>query len=83
MGQAPVGRSNGLSGLNTGQYAKVVTENVRKQPDFFCVICTMPFKDEDECCVLACNEQHVFHNPCLENWFKRAATCPVCRADAA
>ena len=40
------GRSGGLTGLKTGEYAKFATEEVRKQVDFSCVICCIDFKDD-------------------------------------
>ena len=76
-----MGRTNGLEGLKTGKFLSTVEESVRKQADFFCVICTEPFKDTEDVVALRCNEQHVFHNHCIESWFKRATSCPTCRSE--
>ena len=80
MNQNP-GRTGGLTGLKTGEYAKVATEEVRKLVDFNCVICCIDFKDDAGCCALPCGEKHVFHSECLKSWFNRAKSCPVCRTE--
>ena len=44
-----------------------------------CVICTQEYADpEEEVVVLPCG--HVFHEACIDTWFERRNSCPVCRA---
>lgn len=45
-------------------------------------MCTICLGEVDEDSVqLPCN--HVFHRSCLEQWFERRNTCPVCRVECA
>ena len=45
-------------------------------------MCTICLGEADEDSVqLPCN--HVFHRSCLERWFQRRNTCPVCRVECA
>jgi len=34
-----------------------------------CVICMCNFEHDDEVAELNCAEGHIFHSPCLEQWF--------------
>ena len=46
-----------------------------------CIICYMEYKDEDVVSKLGCNEKHVFHTSCIEEWIRQGKnSCPVCRA---
>lgn len=40
-----------------------------------CAICFHPLSEDHR--VLPCN--HVFHHACIESWFERSTTCPLCR----
>jgi hypothetical protein len=44
-------------------------------PDFVCIICTDVVKDART----ACEEGHVFCEPCITHWRSRANRCPTCR----
>lgn len=42
-----------------------------------CTICLEYFKNGDDIRKLKCN--HIFHENCIEEWFLKEITCPVCR----
>ena len=44
-----------------------------------CSICLEPFKINEEVIKLDCNEGHIFHFGCIENWIEVNITCPLCR----
>ncbi|CAJ1355393.1 unnamed protein product, partial [Effrenium voratum] len=45
-----------------------------------CPICLADFAAGDQIVVTPCTGQkHVFHRPCLANWFRSQQTCPLCR----
>ncbi|CDW87314.1 UNKNOWN [Stylonychia lemnae] len=46
-----------------------------------CAICLEPFNAEGEIIELSCNEGHVFHFKCLQDWAIRQQNCPLCRKD--
>ena len=43
-----------------------------------CVICMVPFQDQDDVIVLPCATNHRFHQSCIEHWLKEKNTCPLC-----
>ena len=45
--------------------------------DSTCVICIEEYKDNDNIRQLPC--QHVFHQKCIDSWFLKRQTCPICR----
>ncbi|THV07428.1 hypothetical protein K435DRAFT_643850, partial [Dendrothele bispora CBS 962.96] len=63
-----------IAGLDTAFFKDWVTEDCDKR----CPICLDDYKALDP--VLKLKEcSHWLHKPCLEQWLKGAATCPVCR----
>lgn len=51
-----------------------------------CPVCLGPFqkgilenKADEIARHLPC--QHLFHNECIKNWFKKKSVCPICRMD--
>jgi hypothetical protein len=42
-----------------------------------CAICLEPFIIDEEVKTLKC--EHTFHIECIEEWFERDKTCPICR----
>jgi hypothetical protein len=45
-----------------------------------CNICLMDFEEGEEHIVsLTCSNNHIFHKDCMEKWWKRKQTCPICR----
>mmetsp|Transcript_51134 Transcript_51134/g.121511 ORF Transcript_51134/g.121511 Transcript_51134/m.121511 type:complete len:523 (-) Transcript_51134:20-1588(-) len=44
-----------------------------------CCICSRIFDDTEE--IRRTNCSHVFHSECLQQWFMKSHTCPLCRKD--
>jgi hypothetical protein len=42
-----------------------------------CVICLEPFIIDEEVKTLKC--EHTFHIECIDDWFEKDKTCPICR----
>ena len=45
-------------------------------PDI-CAICLCDFEDNRAIYITKCN--HVYHVECIETWFKKKYTCPLCK----
>ena len=49
-----------------------------------CPICWSDFQRNDFVTTLHCNEQHVFHTECIEQWIRKGQnSCPLCRKQIA
>lgn len=45
-----------------------------------CPICWSDFKRREMVTTLICDEKHVFHTSCIEEWIRKGHnTCPLCR----
>ncbi|TNV71876.1 hypothetical protein FGO68_gene4156 [Halteria grandinella] len=44
-----------------------------------CIICLTDFQQGETVIRLKCNEQHQFHEECLQGWVLNNFTCPLCR----
>lgn len=44
-----------------------------------CMVCLSDFEGGEEVRRLPCG--HVFHAPCIEEWLKRCADCPICKTN--
>ena len=44
-----------------------------------CSICMVQFEEDEEATYLPC--EHHFHFSCIEEWFSRQNTCPICRSE--
>ena len=45
-----------------------------------CIICMMPFNEDDLITKLNCDGKHFYHTSCIEGWIKQGNNqCPVCR----
>ena len=42
-----------------------------------CVICLEKYQKKEKVITLRCN--HMFHQTCIEEWFKNGKSCPLCR----
>jgi hypothetical protein len=42
-----------------------------------CVVCLERFDESDRCVLLPC--AHLFHMDCIQAWFERTDTCPICK----
>ena len=52
-----------------------------EQTEEECIICYMEYTEDDMVTKLDCNEKHVFHASCIEEWIRQGKnSCPVCRA---
>lgn len=46
-----------------------------------CAICLSDLIEGDLVSTLPCNMKHSFHTFCLENWFEKNSSCPICRSN--
>jgi hypothetical protein len=44
-----------------------------------CSICQSNFELNNDLVKLKCNDDHIFHEICIHEWFKEHNTCPLCR----
>ena len=44
-----------------------------------CTICLCDFEVGEKVRVLPCDDGHIFHASCIEQWFQTNSVCPVCR----
>ncbi|TYZ64264.1 hypothetical protein PybrP1_003129 [[Pythium] brassicae (nom. inval.)] len=44
-----------------------------------CPICLIEFEDDEDVRNLPC--RHIFHVPCIDEWFRRNTSCPMCKSD--
>ncbi|KAF5353959.1 hypothetical protein D9756_007030 [Leucocoprinus leucothites] len=65
-----------LKKLKKGKFKEWAKEGAESR----CPICLEDYEMEDDV-LKSGNCPHWMHKPCLETWFKRANTCPVCRVD--
>ena len=69
--------NNGLTEEQLDKIKKVYwTENMKIDT---CIICYCEFNKKDEIYQLKCNDKHCFHTSCLNIWFEKKNTCPICR----
>mmetsp|Transcript_41828 Transcript_41828/g.75943 ORF Transcript_41828/g.75943 Transcript_41828/m.75943 type:complete len:450 (+) Transcript_41828:102-1451(+) len=59
------------------QVVPYCVEDFQEHPE--CCICSRSFDDEEEIRRTLCG--HVFHSDCLQRWFVKSHTCPLCRKD--
>jgi len=52
-----------------------VENNLESQSE--CVICLQNFEDSNEVYKLTCG--HIYHKSCLDTWFTRQNSCPMCK----
>mmetsp|Transcript_115873 Transcript_115873/g.327891 ORF Transcript_115873/g.327891 Transcript_115873/m.327891 type:complete len:373 (-) Transcript_115873:204-1322(-) len=48
-----------------------------------CMVCLATFGDGEELRRLSCGANHLFHVSCIDEWLKRASSCPICKQPAA
>ena len=69
--------NNGLTTEQLEQITKIYWTNDIKIDT--CIICFCQFNNNDQIYQLKCNDQHCFHTSCLDIWFEKKNTCPICR----
>ena len=57
------------------KYCKKNEKGEFEQPT--CSVCLFDIKMEEETILVPCG--HLYHSPCILDWFKQNNTCPVCR----
>lgn len=65
-------------GKNTKQFTNL-TEKAKTQSS--CCICMEDFKETSEISELNCDERHIFHTTCLQEWMKQNLICPLCKTE--
>ena len=56
------------------------TESERtKESSKTCAICLCEFEVGENVCALPCDDGHIFHTKCIEQWLETNSMCPVCR----
>lgn len=56
------------------------SENEKSSPDACeCSICLMDIQEGNICRVLPDPCGHIFHQSCIDEWFKQSAACPLCK----
>ena len=62
----------------TRLYIQTIHSPLHKQ-DFCCAICLGDETDDGIIKTLLCN--HTYHQECIEEWFEKEQSCPLCRTD--
>ena len=47
--------------------------------DSFCPICLVTYSLDDYVSILPCDGNHSFHTQCIQLWFDKSNTCPLCK----
>ena len=50
-----------------------------KESSKTCAICLCEFEVGEKVCALPCDDSHIFHTKCIEQWLETNSVCPVCR----
>ena len=50
-----------------------------KESSKTCAICLCEFEVGEKVCALPCDDGHIFHTKCIEQWLDTNRVCPVCR----
>jgi hypothetical protein len=69
--------NNGLTENDLQKLEKIKWTNDNESS--LCSICIQNYEINDELYILPCNKIHTFHIDCLNKWFKKNNTCPICR----
>ena len=49
--------------------------------DKSCIICFEEYDSQSKDLIYKLKCKHIFHKDCLDTWFKKNPTCPLCRTD--
>merc|ERR1712224_282774 len=63
--------------LNTSEVN--INEEEQNGEHNICAICFMDYEHGDSARRLRCD--HMFHKGCIDEWFARSTTCPLCKSD--
>ena len=61
--------------FNEREYAE---SEKAKESSKTCAICLCEFEVGEKVCVLPCDDGHLFHTKCIEQWPETNSVCPVC-----
>ena len=50
-----------------------------KESSNTCMICLCKFEIGENVCALPCDDGHILHTKCIEQWLETNSVCPVCR----
>ena len=69
------------SGEGGYQLHSYLFSDVESAGVFECSICLSTLENEELVIQLKCNNRHIFHTKCLEEWLKHQEKCPLCRSE--
>ncbi|KAL4506933.1 hypothetical protein ABPG72_001354 [Tetrahymena utriculariae] len=58
---------------------RIIIKNLLNMENEDCMICFENFKKKEEIYILPCNQKHIFHSKCINQWFTQHLNCPICR----
>lgn len=61
---------------------QMTSKKIQKMNKKTCVICLERFQKYEFIKRLKCHPDHVFHEKCINRWFGRELSCPICRRQA-
>lgn len=82
------GREGGVKRLKRGLSRNSLSKLKRRESNAEdvvsanqCAICLASFQEGESLLLLPCHERHVYHCECIETWFKKNRSCPLCMTD--
>ena len=67
---------NNITVRNNVEVEKKLKKNKRIFYEKHCIICFCEYKKNESIKILSCG--HVYHENCINKWFLRSYTCPIC-----
>jgi hypothetical protein len=75
--QVPI-KDDVLKTMKTVKYS-TIDQKSKGDRNVQCSICLCEYEDDDLVNHLQCD--HIYHNECINQWFKTNSKCPVCKSD--
>ncbi|XP_010275356.1 PREDICTED: RING-H2 finger protein ATL79-like [Nelumbo nucifera] len=71
-----------ISEVSETPLSSIIYGSCREWEGDECTVCLEGFL-QGQCCRLLPNCQHLFHAKCIDVWFLKASTSPICRTEVA